>query len=197
MVESCWEHICQGCSVNKGMQHAVVWLYLYLYGCVPTECSKHVYYGTIYTALSRILKNTCNLRHFSIKMQQQVQVSLLLHPALGWRRMIQPAQRHMESLQERWEPCQRLRAWLTPKSGSLLVFKGLSLFSSSRVVLTTTTGPSLALPGAVKHEALGLKNSCWQQNVNLSYLATAKFCCHEWNWKQPSAPSLLTRWELF
>lgn len=124
------------------------------------------------------------------------EISSLLHPALGRRRMIQPAQGRIESPQERWELCQRLRAWLTPKSGSLLVFKGLSLFSSSRVALTTTTGPSLALPGAVKHEAPGLRNSCWQQNVNLSYLAAAKFHCHEQNWKPPSAPSLLTCWEL-
>lgn len=190
MVESCWEHICQGCSVNKGMQHAVVWLYLYLYGCVPIECSKH-----IHTGISWILRNTCNPRHFSIKMKQQ-SPRRSHHPALGRRRMIQPAQGCIESPPERWELCQQLRAWLTPKSGSLLVFKGLSLFSSSRVALTTTTGPSLALLGAVKHEAPGLRNSCCQQNDNLSYLATAKFHCHEQNWKPPSAPSLLTCWEL-
>lgn len=71
MVESCWEHICQDCSVNKGIQQAFVWLYLYLYSYVPIECSINTWDRTIYTVMSWILRNTCDPRHFSIKMQQE------------------------------------------------------------------------------------------------------------------------------
>ena len=101
--------------------------------------------------MSRILRNTCDPRHFSINMQQEsslfAQGDIITPTHSTWIKKDYATcpRSHRRTVTELGTKPTSQITNLTPKTPFVLVFQGLPSLLPSRVVIITTTGPSWAL----------------------------------------------------